>query len=73
MVKDTISKEPIVPEPLIVNGAEYRLFKDGLEVNTQKVNWDTMSEVDKMKFVSSIFEEYLKSEYEDRLLSRDNN
>jgi hypothetical protein len=62
MVRGTLEKEPIVPEPLILNGAEYRLFKDGREVLTQKVDWDTMEDSEKIGFVTSVFEEYLKSE-----------
>ncbi|CCV02458.1 anti-repressor Ant [Armadillidium vulgare iridescent virus] len=64
MVRGTLEKEPIVPEPLILNGAEYRLFKNGKEVLTQKVDWDTMEEAEKIGFVTSVFEEYLKSEYD---------
>lgn len=61
ILRDTLTKEPIVPDPLIINGAEYRSFRNGKEINTQKIDWDLMEENQKKDFVRNIFNEYLES------------
>lgn len=58
MVRDTFEKDPIVPEPLVLNGAEFRLTQD----LTQRVDWDILEEGEKTQFVTSMFDEFLKSE-----------
>lgn len=37
LLKDTIEKEPTVPEPIILNGAEYRKILNGEVISTQKL------------------------------------
>lgn len=49
-----------IDEPL--DWGEYRVFKNGREVSRQKLNWETMKEAEKVGFVTSVFEEYLKNE-----------
>ena len=57
-MKDTLSKEPRVPEPILLNGAELRKIKNGQVVSVQLVDFDQMSENDKEDFVKGVLEEF---------------
>lgn len=59
LIKETIEKAPTVPEPIILNGAEFRRIKDGEVVLTQKVDFDAMGNEDKKDFVTNLFEQFL--------------
>ncbi|AHL67602.1 hypothetical protein DH26_gp111 [Chloriridovirus anopheles1] len=65
LIKDTISKTPRVPEPILLNGSEYRRIRNGQVVSVQKMDLDAMSGEEKMAFVKSVFEEFsvLKGEH----------
>jgi hypothetical protein len=59
LIKDTFEKPPTVPPPIILNGAEFRTFRDGKVVSVQKIDFDTMNETDKVDYVKKIFDEFL--------------
>ena len=59
LLKDTIEKAPTIPEPIILNGAEFRKILNGEVVATQKLDFDTMGEMEKQRYVKSAFEEFL--------------
>jgi hypothetical protein len=59
LIKETIEKAPTVPDPIILNGAEFRRIKDGEVILTQKVDFDTMGNEDKKDFVTNLFEQFL--------------
>jgi len=59
LIKETLEKTPTVPEPILLNGAEFRRFKDGEIVLTQKVDFDSMSNDDKKGYVTNLFEQFL--------------
>jgi prophage antirepressor-like protein len=40
LIKETLNKDPTVPVPLILNGAEYKKYKDGVAVSTQILDFD---------------------------------
>ncbi|CCA61432.1 anti-repressor Ant [Diadromus pulchellus ascovirus 4a] len=61
MLKDTLTRTPVVPEPLIINGAEYRAFRNGVEMPVQKVDWDRMDNEEKIEFLRTVFDEYVSS------------
>jgi hypothetical protein len=58
LVKETISKEPRIPEPILLNGAEFRKIKNGQIVSVQQIDFDEMSEDDKADFVKGVLEEF---------------
>jgi prophage antirepressor-like protein len=59
LIKETLEKTPTVPEPILLNGAEFRRIKDGEIVLTQKVDFDSMSDDDKKGYVTNLFEQFL--------------
>jgi len=59
LIKDTFEKPPTVPPPIILNGAEFRTFRDGKVVSVQKIDFDTMNETEKVDYVKKIFDEFL--------------
>ena len=59
LIKDTFEKPPTVPPPIILNGAEFRTFRDGKVISVQKIDFDAMDENDKVDYVKKIFEEFL--------------
>jgi sugar-specific transcriptional regulator TrmB len=58
LVKDTLCKEPRVPEPILLNGAEFRKIRNGQVVSVQLMDFDEMGEMEKVDFVRSVFEEF---------------
>lgn len=59
LIKETLEKAPTVPEPIILNGAEFRRIKDGEVVLTQKLDFDAMNNEDRKDFVTNLFEQFL--------------
>jgi prophage antirepressor-like protein len=59
LIKETVEKPPTIPEPIILNGAEFRRIKDGEVVLTQKLDFDIMADDEKKDFVSNLFEQFL--------------
>lgn len=58
LVKATLTKTPTVPEPILLNGAEFRTIQNGIVVSIQLVDFDTMSDHDKSLFVDSVLAEF---------------
>ena len=58
LVKDTVTKDPRVPEPILLNGAEFRKIRNGQVVSVQLLDFDEMSEEDKSDFVKEVLEEF---------------
>lgn len=58
LVKETITKAPRVPEPILLNGAEFRKIRNGEVVSVQRVDFDELPEHERMEFVTSVFEEF---------------
>jgi prophage antirepressor-like protein len=71
LIKETIEKQPTVPVPLILNGAEYKKYKDGVAVSTQVLDFDEMDENAKREFVDGIFRDFANSKGEEALFRRD--
>jgi prophage antirepressor-like protein len=71
LIKETLNKDPTVPVPLILNGAEYKKYKDGVAVSTQVLDFDEMDENTKKKFVSVIFQDFVDFKGEDALFRKD--
>jgi prophage antirepressor-like protein len=71
LIKETLNKDPTVPVPLILNGAEYKKYKDGVAVSTQILDFDEMDENTKKKFVSVIFQDFVDFKGEDALFRKD--
>jgi prophage antirepressor-like protein len=71
LIKETLNKDPTVPVPLILNGAEYKKYKDGVAVSTQILDFDEMDENAKKKFVSTIFQDFATFKGEDALFRKD--
>jgi len=71
LIKETLNKDPTVPVPLILNGAEYKKYKDGVAVSTQVLDFDEMDENAKRKFVSTIFQDFSTFKGEDALFRKD--
>jgi prophage antirepressor-like protein len=71
LIKETLNKDPTVPVPLILNGAEYKKYKDGVAVSTQILDFDEMDENTKKKFVSVIFQDFATFKGEDALFRKD--
>lgn len=59
LVKETIEKAPTIPEPIILNGAEFRRIKDGEIITTQKVDFDAMTNDDRKDYVTNMFNQFL--------------
>lgn len=59
LIKETIEKVPTIPEPIILNGAEFRRIKDGEVVLTQKIDFDAMDNEARKDFVTNLFEQFL--------------
>jgi hypothetical protein len=70
LIKETLEKQPTVPEPIILNGAEFRRIENGLVVITQKIDFDLMSDEDKKNFVRTAFENFVLLK-KDRLVRED--
>jgi hypothetical protein len=70
LVKDTLTKEPRVPEPILLNGAEFRKIKNGQVVSVQLLDFDEMSEDDKADFVKGVLEEFSVFKGETSVLER---
>ena len=70
LIKETLNKDPTVPVPLILNGAEYKKYKDGVAVSTQVLDFDEMDENTKKKFVSVIFQDFVDFKGEDALFRK---
>jgi prophage antirepressor-like protein len=58
LLKDTLTKEPRIPDPILLNGAEFRKIKNGQVVSVQLLDFDEMSEDDKADFVKGVLEEF---------------
>ena len=58
LVKETISKAPRVPEPILLNGAEFRKIRNGEVVSVQRADFDGLTEEERIDFVRSVFEEF---------------
>jgi hypothetical protein len=71
LIKETLNKDPTVPVPLILNGAEYKKYKDGVAVSTQVLDFDEMDENAKREFVSTIFQDFATFKGEDALFRKD--
>jgi len=71
LIKETLNKDPTVPVPLILNGAEYKKYKDGVAVSTQVLDFDEMDAHAKKKFVSTIFQDFATFKGEDALFRKD--
>ena len=71
LIRETIEKTPRVPEPIIVNVAEYRKIRNGQVVTTQLLDLDEMTELDKTNFVKTVFEEFLIYKGSDDLVRKD--
>ena len=71
LIKETLNKDPTVPVPLILNGAEYKKYKDGVAVSTQVLDFDEMDENAKREFVSVIFQDFATFKGEDALFRKD--
>jgi len=71
LIKETLNKDPTVPVPLILNGAEYKKYKDGVAVSTQILDFDEMDENAKREFVSTIFQDFATFKGEDALFRKD--
>lgn len=59
LVKETIEKAPTIPEPIILNGAEFRRIKDGEIITTQKIDFDAMTNDDRKDYVTNMFNQFL--------------
>ena len=71
LIKETLNKDPTVPVPLILNGAEYKKYKDGVAVSAQILDFDEMDENAKREFVSTIFQDFATFKGEDALFRKD--
>jgi len=71
LIKETINKDPTIPAPLILNGAEYKKYKDGIAISTQVLNFDDMDENAKKEFVGSIFQDFVDFKGEGALFRKD--
>jgi len=71
LIKETLNKDPTVPEPLILNGAEYKKYQDGIAVSTQVLDFDEMDENARREFVGGIFRDFANSKGEEALFRRD--
>jgi len=71
LIKETLNKDPTVPVPLILNGAEYKKYKDGIAVSTQVLDFDEMDENAKREFVDGIFRDFANSKGEEVLFRKD--
>jgi prophage antirepressor-like protein len=71
LVKDTLCKEPRVPEPILLNGAEFRKIRNGQVVSVQVMDFDEMGETEKVDFVRSVFEEFSVLNGEEPMRRRD--
>ena len=58
LIAETLDKAPTVPVPLILNGAEYKKYEDGVAVSTQVLDFDNMDDDAKKEFVSTIFQDF---------------
>jgi len=71
LIKETLNKDPTVPTPLILNGAEYKKYQDGIAVSTQVLDFDEMDENARREFVGGIFRDFANSKGEEALFRRD--
>jgi predicted nuclease with TOPRIM domain len=62
LVKETISKAPRVPEPILLNGAEFRKIRNGEVVSVQRADFDELSDDERVDFVRTCSKSFVCSD-----------
>lgn len=57
LVANMLNLKPVVPEPLVLNGAELRLMVNGRQSQTVKVDFDAMTEDEQTEWLKTVFQE----------------
>jgi predicted Zn-dependent protease len=72
LVKETISKAPRVPEPILLNGAEFRKIRNGEVVLVQRADFDGLSEDERdlSNLQRKEFEDYVADQHKTKFSKR---
>jgi hypothetical protein len=67
LVANVLNLKPVVPEPLVLNGAELRSVVNGLETQTVKVDFDAMDNYEQNEWLKRVLQEVKDSKSGDTI------
>jgi prophage antirepressor-like protein len=67
LVANVLNLKPVVPDPLVLNGAELRSIVNGIETQTVKVDFDTMDDDEQNEWLKRVLQEIKDSKSGDTI------
>jgi prophage antirepressor-like protein len=67
LVSNVLNLKPVVPEPIVLNGAELRSVINGRPSSTVKVDFDAMDEIEQNEWLKRVLQEVKDSESGDTI------
>ena len=67
LVANVLNLKPVVPEPLVLNGAELRSIVNGRELTTVQVDFDAMDDIEQNEWLKRVLQEIKDSKSGDMI------